>query len=63
MTCLLGLLFLLMKEDRLTGWLQVTVQGPDFTHTTHVPVGGQAAAMDVQARVEYARSLTAAARQ
>ena len=63
MTCLLGLLFLLMKEDRLTGWLRVTVQGPDFTHTTHVPVGGQAAAMDVQARVEYARSLTAAAQQ
>jgi hypothetical protein len=25
LTCLLGLLFLLIKEDRTTGWLQVTV--------------------------------------
>ncbi|HEY8619681.1 MAG TPA: hypothetical protein VIM01_06375 [Dermatophilaceae bacterium] len=37
LTCLLGLLFLLIKEDRTTGWLQVTVQGPELVHTTHVP--------------------------
>lgn len=61
MTCLLGLLFLLVKEDRQTGWLQVTVQGPELTHTTHLPVGDQASVMDVHARVDYARSLTAAA--
>lgn len=62
MTCLLGLLFLLIKEERPTGWVQVTVHdGPDFAHTTQVPVSRQEMVMDVCARVEYARSLSAAA--
>lgn len=60
-TCLLGLLFLLVKEDRTSGWLQVTVQGPALEHTTWVPVSDQGMVMDVHARVDYARSLTAAA--
>jgi hypothetical protein len=63
MTCLLGLLFLLIKEDRTSGWLQVTVQGPGVVHTTHVPVSHAGAVADVYARVDYARSLTAAAQQ
>jgi hypothetical protein len=29
--CLLGLLFLLMKDRRLAGYTQVTVQGNGFT--------------------------------
>lgn len=62
LTCLLGLLFLLIKEERPTGWLQVTVQGPDFVHTTQVPVNGQDMVTDTYARVEYARTLTASAR-
>jgi len=61
MTCLLGLLFLLIKEERPTGWVQVTVHGPDFTHTTQVPVSRQEMVMDVYSRVDYARSLSAAA--
>jgi hypothetical protein len=61
--CLLGLLFLLIKENRTTGWMQVTVQGPAFVHTTQVPVSHQAAIADVHARVNYARSLTAAAQR
>ena len=61
MTCLLGLLFLLIKEERPTGWVQVTVQGPGFTHTTQVPVSRQEMVMDVYARVDFARLLTAAA--
>lgn len=60
MTCLLGLLFLLVKEDRLTGWLQVTVAGPAIVHTTHVPVTDQGTVTETYARVDYARSLTAA---
>lgn len=60
-TCLLGLLFLLIKEDRTTGWLQVTVRGPALVHTTWLPVSHQGMVMDVHARVDYARSLTAAA--
>ena len=61
LTCLLGLLFLLIKEERPTGWLQVTVQGPGLDHTTQVPVSRQEMVTDLYARVEYARSLTAAA--
>jgi hypothetical protein len=59
--CFLGLLFLLIKEDRTTGWLQVTVQGPAFVHTTQVPASNQVTVADLHARVNYARSLTAAA--
>jgi hypothetical protein len=61
--CFLGLLFLLVKEDRVTGWLQVTVQGPGFVHTTQIPAYNEATVADVHARVNYARSLTAAAQQ
>lgn len=61
--CLLGLLFLLIKEDLTTGWLQVTVQGPAFVHTTQVPAYNQLMVADVFARVNYARTLTAAAQQ
>jgi hypothetical protein len=59
--CFLGLLFLLVKEDRTTGWLQVTVQGPAFVHTTQVPANHQGTVADIHARVNFARSLTAAA--
>jgi hypothetical protein len=59
--CFLGLLFLLVKEEALTGWLQVTVQGPGLVHSTQVPVSHQAGMMDAYARVSYAQSLTAAA--
>lgn len=60
--CLLGLLFLLIKEERTTGHVSVTVQGPNFMHTTYVPVSSQRQAFDVTARVDYARSVTMAAR-
>ncbi len=60
-TCLLGLLFLLIKEERPTGWVQVTVQGPGLSHPTQVPVSCQEMVTDLYARVDYARSLAAAA--
>ena len=56
--CFLGLLFLLAKEDRTEGSVQVTVQGPGLLHTVQIPVFAQAAAMDFNSRVNYARSLT-----
>lgn len=59
--CLLGLFFLLIKEEHTTGWLQVTVQGPGFVHTTQVPAYHQGTVADVHAMVSYARSLTATA--
>jgi hypothetical protein len=58
---LLGLLFLLAKETKTQGVVQVTVQGPNFVHFTQIPVYHLNAVSDVNARVNLARSLTAAA--
>lgn len=59
--CLLGLLFLLVKEERTEGWVQIVVQGPGFLHQTQLPVTSLAQVHDYNARVAYARSLVAAA--
>jgi hypothetical protein len=58
--CFLSLLFLLAKEDKTEGWVQVGVQGPGFTHTAHLPVTSPYHVTDYAARVDYARSLSAA---
>ncbi|WP_197540708.1 MULTISPECIES: hypothetical protein [Kitasatospora] len=59
--CLLGLLFLLAKEDRTEGTVQVVVQGPRFLHQVQLPVSSVGQVQDYNARVGYARSLSAAA--
>jgi hypothetical protein len=59
--CLLGLLFLLAKEERTEGSVQVVVQGPGFLHQAQLPVYSLMQVQDYAARVNYARSLTAAA--
>jgi hypothetical protein len=59
--CLLGLLFLLMKDRRYGGYIQVTVQGSGFYHSTLIPAGGLQSVMSVNQQVNYARSLAAAA--
>jgi hypothetical protein len=56
--CLLGLLFLLVKEKRVSGWMQVTVQGPELLHTTQIPISSAAQSADVHARVSYARTIS-----
>lgn len=55
--CLLGLLFLLVKEERTTGSVQITVSAPGLLHVTQIPVAAPAAVMDFNARVNYARNL------
>jgi hypothetical protein len=60
--CSLGLLFLLVKERRTEGWVQIIVQGPKFVHVAQLPVFSPAQVADYSARVTYAWSLTAAAR-
>jgi len=60
--CLLGLLFLLVKEEQTEGWVQVVVQGPSFLHTVQLPVASPAQVADYNARVNYARSLSAVSR-
>ena len=62
LVCLIGLLFLLVKETVVVGQIQVTVQGPDFQHTTYVPIDSEQQRNDAYARVDYARALGAGAR-
>ncbi|WP_207936993.1 hypothetical protein [Actinomadura sp. KC216] len=58
--CLLGLLFLLMKERRYLGFVTISVTGPGFHHTAQFPPGPQAGAWAANA-VAHARSITAMA--
>lgn len=57
--CLLGLLFLLAKERRTEGYVQVVVQAPGFVHTTQLPVYSTEQIADYNGRLNYARSITA----
>jgi hypothetical protein len=59
--CFLGLLFLLVKERKVSGYVQVGVQGPGFFHATQVPVYNAMHVGHVQQQVNYVRSIVAAA--
>lgn len=56
--CFLGLLFLLAKEERTEGWVQVGVQGPTLLHVTQIPVSSPMMVADLNARVNTARSVS-----
>jgi len=58
---LLGLLFLLVREQRTVGYLQVTVQNGDLVYATQIPAPTPYVAQDISGRVTYARQLIAAA--
>ena len=58
--CFLGLHFLHVKEEQTTGYVQVVVQSQGLVHSCYVPVYSPQQAVDVAARVDYARSLAAA---
>lgn len=57
---LLGLLFLLVHETRVQGYVQVIVQGPGLYHATQVPAVGPQTAYELNHRVHYVRQLVAA---
>jgi hypothetical protein len=57
--CLLGLLFLLVKEERTTGWVQVSVQAPGAFHATQIPVNHPLQIGAIHQQVNYVRSLVA----
>ena len=60
--CFFSLLFLLMKDRQTTGYIQVSVRGPNGAqHVTNIPAYSPATMMDVSSRVNYARSLAAMA--
>jgi hypothetical protein len=54
--CLLGLLFLLIKERRLTGSVQVSVQGPGFSYSTYLPVNSELAIYQISTNVDWIRA-------
>lgn len=56
---LLGLLFLLVKEERVVGYVQITITNGAFTYQTMEPVHFNRAAQmqDVQNRANYVRGL------
>ncbi|MFI6044794.1 hypothetical protein ACIA8C_24415 [Nocardia sp. NPDC051321] len=58
--CLLGLLFLAVKEDKIQGFVQVSVQGPGFYYATQVKIADRAQVFDTEQRVNYIRGLVAA---
>ncbi|MEU6087579.1 hypothetical protein ABZ865_12345 [Streptomyces sp. NPDC047085] len=57
--CLLGLLFLLMKEKKTVGYIQVTVTSAGRHHSTMIPAHGPGTFPAVMGQINYARSLSA----
>jgi len=58
--CFLGLLFLLIKEERTQGFVQVSVQGQGFYYATQVPINYPPDVFDTEQRVNYIRGLVGA---
>ncbi|MFJ4709921.1 hypothetical protein ACIP6I_34500 [Streptomyces anulatus] len=57
--CLIGLLFLLMKEKRTTGFIQVTVTSGGRHHSTMIPAMGPYTFPAVMGQLNQARSMSA----
>jgi hypothetical protein len=60
LVCLLGLLFLLAKERKTTGWMTVSVQGGGTYHASQIAISAPEQVADVEGRVNYIRGLVAA---
>nr|WP_245548396.1 hypothetical protein [Gordonia araii] len=58
--CALSLLFLLMKDQVTSGYIQVVVTDGTRTHVSNIPAVSPASMADISNRVAYARSLAAA---
>ena len=59
--CLLGLLFLLIKEEVTTGYVSVTVRSGELFHTCQIPVSNQYEIQNIRALVSQAQTLAAQA--
>ncbi len=57
--CLLGLLFLLVKERRLYGAMQVSLQGPGLSHSTYIPVSNEFQTFQINNSVDWIRGQVA----
>jgi hypothetical protein len=60
-TCFLGLLLLLVKETRFTGYVNVNVRSGELVHTAQIPVTYANRVAEVRGSVAQAQSLAAAA--
>lgn len=58
--CLLGLLFLLIKEDRMTGYVEVSVRSGNLFHVTQLPAQSPQAVFYVRQLVNQAQSMASA---
>lgn len=56
--CLLGLFFLLMKERRTTGYIQITVNSAGRHHSTMIPAVDPGTYMWVMTQINQARALS-----
>lgn len=56
--CLIGLLFLLMKEKKTTGFIQVSVTSGGRHHSTMIPAMGPETFPMVMAQINTARSMS-----
>jgi hypothetical protein len=61
LACLLGLLFLLVKEDVTRGYVQVSVRSGDLSHMTQIPVTTPVQVAQIRAQVAQAQTLAAQA--
>ncbi|WP_329176242.1 hypothetical protein [Streptomyces sp. NBC_01477] len=59
LACLVGLFFMLIKEDVTTGYAQVTVNSGGKYHATMIPVRSPQDIYAITQQVNYARSLSA----
>lgn len=58
LACLLGLLFLLIREQVTVGYVEVEVRTKSEYHVCQVPVSSQADIAYLRSKVDYARSLS-----
>ncbi|MGZ4682582.1 MAG: hypothetical protein ACXWB2_07355 [Acidimicrobiales bacterium] len=61
LACLLGLLFLLVKERTTSGYVEVRVMSEQLSHLTQIPVNDPSQVMQIRHLVGQAQSLAAAA--
>ncbi len=59
--CLLGLLFLLINETVITGYVNVSVRSGNLSHTTQIPVYNAQTVAGVRAATAHAQSMAALA--
>jgi hypothetical protein len=60
--CLLGLLFLLMREETTVGYVEVSVRSGDLAHRTQLPVSSPTDVARIRQLVAQAQSMAAQAK-